>query len=539
MLLRGISEEADIHRFLHGTLADLPNPFLLNGVAEGVERMIQAIGKKEKILFFGDYDVDGITGTAQLQSYFREIGVPTQAFLPHRMTEGYGLTEASVKKIVAMKPDLLVTIDNGTNAHESIAFLRKQKIDIIVIDHHETPKQRPDVVALINPKDENPRFLEKNIASAGLVFLFLMALRSRCREAGAVALPNLKRYLDLACMGTIADIVPLTGTNRLLVKFGLEELTKTSRPGLQALKEVSAIKGEVNAGSVGFRLAPRINAAGRLSDPRWALDLLLAQDSMEAQGLATKLESFNRERQQIEEKVTREAIEMVEREQSDRKGIVVASAGWPIGVVGIVASKLTERFGRPAVVLSLSEDGSEAKGSARTIPGLSVHAALKKIEGEMTRFGGHDAAAGMSLRGDNLKNFSEKFDQSVQEIWGEAKGGQLLIDTAISLKEIKTPLIKELALLEPHGAGNPAPLFMTDAVRLEGGRVVGKGHLKALLCQEGAKIEAIGFNHAPYLETVKTTPHHQVAFSPELNEWNGSVTVQLNIKALLPDNASH
>lgn len=536
LLQRGPSpwSDDDIHRFLHGTLTDLPNPFLLPDMDRAVDRLVKAIQNKEKILFFGDYDVDGITGTAQFRSFFREIGLETRSFLPHRLHEGYGLTEKSVRKIVAEKPDLLVTIDNGTNACQEIAHLRKAGIDIVVVDHHEAPSENnpPPTVALVNPKTKNAQWRERDIASAGLVFLLLIALRSRLREQGGHPLPNLKRYLDLACLGTIADIVPLTGTNRLIVKYGLEEIAATSRPGLKALMEDASVRAPMNVGSVAFRLAPRINAAGRLGDPQWALDLLLAENEGEARLFASRLEELNRERQKIEENVLKEAVEMVERDQADRKGLVVAGAGWHLGVVGIVAAKLTERFGRPAVVLALSEDGTEARGSARTIPGFSVYAALKKVEGEMTRFGGHEAAAGMTLKSQNLERFAEKFDESVRREWSESCSPRLVIDAEIRLNDINSPLLRELTLLEPHGSGNPEPLFISSPVSLKGSRIVGNGHLKTTLCQEGAQIDAIGFNWGSYLESAVKKDLHQVAFSPEINEWNGTKNLQIKIKSI-------
>lgn len=541
LLQREIVQEEEIQKFLYGTLHDLPNPFLLPDMDRAVERLILAMGKREKILFFGDYDVDGITGTAQLQSFFREMGFSTHPLLPHRIKDGYGLTEKSVRRILIEKPDLLVTIDNGTKSKREISLLKENGIDVIVIDHHETPSEseRPPVDALLNPKEVHSSFPERNIASAGLVFLLLMALRARCRERGISPLPNLKRYLDLAALGTIADIVPLTGTNRLLVKYGLEEIGQTSRIGLKALAESASVRRPVNVGSVSFRLAPRINAAGRLADPKLALDLLMAEESPVASVLASKLESLNRERQQIEETVLSEAIKMVERDQKDRKGIVVAGPGWHLGVVGIVAAKLTECFSRPAIVLALSEDGKEAKGSARTVPGFSVYRALKRIEEEMECFGGHDAAAGMTVRAENLERFAKEFDQSVQEEWDPSYSPQPRIDAVIPLSDITIPLVKDLTLLEPHGPGNPEPVFMSSSVQLNSCRIVGskggkggKGHLKATLCQGGSRIEAIGFNLGPYLESSSKNSLHNVRFFPQFNYWNGEENIQVKIKSI-------
>ncbi len=542
---RGLTTEDGIRRFLHGTLADLPNPFLLPDMDRATERLLKAISKKEKILFFGDYDVDGITGTAQLQSYFRALGLPTRALLPHRMHEGYGLTEKSVKKIAVERPDLLVTIDNGTKAREEISFLKSKGIDVIVIDHHETPTADcwPPVEALVNPKRTDSAFSERDIASAGLVFLLLMALRARCREQGVGSQLNLKRYLDLACLGTIADIVPMTGTNRLLAKFGLEEIGLTARPGLKALCANAGVSGAISTDSVAFRLAPRINAAGRLADPKIALDLLLAENDAEAYVLAAQLENLNRERQTLEEKVTKEAIALIEREQADHLGLVAAGTDWHLGVVGIVAAKLTEKFGKPAVVLSISEDGREARGSARSVPGFSVYAPLKKMEDHMVRFGGHAAAAGMTVAMSSLKSFTERFNEEVRSLWTGSRRQSLLIDAPLPLRDINSALVKHLSFLQPHGPENPEPLFLADSVRLEGCRLVGqankagrggKGHLKAVLCEAGIRLDGIGFNQGGFLERIQEDRLHQIAYTPHFNEWNGILSIQAKIKAIFP-----
>lgn len=535
LLLRHISSEEEARRFLFGGLQDLPNPFLLPEMEEAVEGLLQAANSGKRILFFGDYDVDGITGTAAISSFYRELGILTRSLLPHRLQDGYGLTRESLKKIEAEKPDLVVTIDNGTNAREEIAYLKEKGIETIVIDHHETPteRERPPARAIVNPKNPSSRFGERNLASAGLIFFLLMALRSRLREKGGSSLPNLKRYLDLACLGTIADIVPLTGANRLLVRFGLKELEETTRPGLKALKEQASLTGPVTMGSVAFRLAPRINAAGRLSDPRIALELLLAEEDSSARDLAQTLERLNRERQAVEERVVKEAVSLVESMDTDRKGLVVAGKGWHLGVVGIVAAKLAEKYGRPAVVLALSDKEQEAKGSARSIPGLSVYKCLKKVENRMTRFGGHDQAAGLALEPSLLEIFSQEFNQAVEEEWDRLDSRKIPIDADLPLSAINRTLLRELSLFEPHGPGNPEPLFIALGVHLINCRRVGKSgarHLKATVSHEGSQIKAIGFDLGPYLEKTQNILKHDMIYSPTLSRWDGAENPELKIK---------
>lgn len=542
LVRRGFHDEKTIRNFLNGTLADLPDPFTLPDMKTAADRILQAVERREQIVVFGDYDVDGISGTAQLCAYLREIGARPVPLLPHRMHEGYGLTEKAVRKIEAEKPDLLVTIDNGTKSMAEITHLKNRGTEVIVIDHHETPSADawPPVVALVNPKRLDSRFPERDIASAGLVFLLLIALRARARERGLTPLPNLKRYLDLACLGTIADVVPMTGTNRLLVKYGLQEVGTSTRPGIKALREVAAVSAPLSVTHVAFRLAPRLNAAGRLADPKIALDLLLSESEEEAYVLANRLEELNRERQVVEEKVTREAFIQIEAEQADRKGIVAVGTGWHLGVVGIVAAKLTERFGRPAVALTMSEDGREAKGSARTVAGFSVYAPLKKIEHLMLRFGGHAAAAGMTVAADQLTDFKNAFNAAVCDLWSDEAGPAIGIDAAINLREVGGALVKDLERMEPFGPGNPEPMFGVSDVRLEGCRVVGrsgaqgKGHLKTTVCQDGVRLDGIGFNHGHYLPTALATPRHHVVFMPQRNEWNGKSSLQIKIKEIQP-----
>lgn len=540
LVRRGFSDEIQAERFLNGTVAHLPDPFALPDMEAAVDRLLQAAERREKVVVFGDYDVDGMTGTAQLCAYFREIGRPLHPLLPHRLHDGYGLTDKAVRRIEAEKPQLLVTIDNGTKSSAEISRLKSQGVETIVIDHHETPTPEswPPVVALVNPKRTDSRFPERDIASAGLVFLLLMALRSRARERGITPLPNLKRYLDLACLGTIADVVPLTGTNRLIAKYGLEELGISGRPGLKALGVSANVAPPVNVTHVAFRLAPRLNAAGRLADPKLSLDLLLATRHEEAYALAARLEELNRERQSVEELVTKEAIRQIEETQADRKGIVAAGRGWHLGVVGIVAAKLVERFERPAIALAISEDGREAKGSARSIAGYSVYEPLKKIEEMMIRFGGHAAAAGMTVDGSRVEEFSKAFDRAVRESLDQARPPSLDIDATLPLSQINGPLVRDLARLEPFGPGNAEPVFLASDVSLEGCRVVGagaRGHLKAQVCQSGARIDAIGFDWGSYMATAQKIRAHHVAFTPQINEWNGQKSMQLKIKFLAPN----
>ncbi len=532
---KGLNSETDIDLFLNPSLNHLPNPFDLSGVKEGTDRVIAAIQKKEKIVLFGDYDVDGITGSAQLALFLKEVGAICEVVLPHRIHDGYGLSESSVKKIKDLHPSLLITIDNGTKSKEAISSLKEAHIDTIVIDHHEAPdlENLPPVVALINPKTPGQHF-EKTLASAGLVFLFLIALRSQLREVGIEG-PNLKRYLDLACLGTIADVVPLTGTNRIIVKFGLRELTQAQRPGIKALKQVSALSEteEITPYHVGFRLAPRINAAGRMAHPEEALKLFLGHpEGVYVQ--AQKLEEYNRERQQEEEKALKEAYAMIEhpeKGQLNRRGIVVGSESWPLGVVGILAARITEKYYCPAIALTYFPDQKIAKGSARSIPGFSVYEALKNIESTMEKFGGHEAAAGMTISLEKLENFSQSFDQSVFKLSPNPFEKKHRVDAEILFSDISPLLIKQISLLEPFGMGNPEPTFMTSNLKLQDCRLLKEKHLKLTASQGSISFDAIYFNGAEVFNRIQNT-FQSLIYTLQNNVWNGKTTIQLKLKNL-------
>ncbi len=526
---RGLADPDQAHSFLSTRLEDIPDPHSLEEMDRAVARILQAIKQRDDVLIYGDYDVDGMTGTAQLALFLAEVGLTPRTFLPHRLEDGYGLNPKTLAKILAHPPDLLITIDNGTNAVAEISRLRSQGIDVMVIDHHETPNQRPDVVALLNPKSSGSTFKERNIASAGLVFLFLIALRQSLRQSGAALIPNLKRYLDLATLGTIADVVPLVGYNRTLVTFGLKELTETTRPGLIALKEVAQVVGPVTPTTVGFRLAPRLNAAGRMRHASLALQLLMTADHIEAKQIATQLEQLNQERQAVEEEMAREAYQMVELEASDRCGLVVAREGWHLGVAGIVAARLVDRYQKPAIVIAL--ENGVGRGSGRTVPEISLYDALTNAASELIHFGGHHAACGLAIEPSRIAIFAKLFDQAVQKQSG-GTSSPLWIDSFVELSHIDLPLIQEIARLEPFGAGNPEPLFAVQGVTIVQPRIVGTNHLKGIVQQGNTQLAAIGFRFADQLTNLSSGNKHNIAFSPQINEWKGSISVQLRIRYL-------
>ncbi len=533
---RGFHDAATLEKFLHPKMTDLPSPFLLPEMEEGVTYLVGAIQRREKIVLFGDYDVDGITGTSQLYLFLKDVGANVDALLPNRFHDGYGLTASSMQKILLKTPQLVITIDNGTAAHLELEKLRAQGIPVIIIDHHEkpNPENRPSCLALINPKSTSSQFPDPNIAAAGLAFLFLVALRAKLRDSGRLDLPNMKRYLALATLGTIADVVPLKGINRWMVQFGLPELTNTDRPGLKALKEVSGmtVGAEVTSYDVAFRLAPRINAAGRLEDPRLAFDPLTTSDAGQAQQLALTLNQLNTQRQKLEETALKECYETVDREFINDSILVLGHENWHLGVVGIIAARLTERYHRPAIVMNIHE--GKAKGSARSVSKVSVYEVIKQASSDLLRFGGHDAAAGLMLPEEKIASFRQQANEAMTPFRQYLVPAPINIESRVSLEDVCEKLLQNLKSMEPFGAYNPQPTFVLQAAPLSQLRIVGENHLKAFVEEKRKRIEMIGFRMSDYMPIAQQHTHHEIAFFPKKNIWNGEESIQLQIKAIRP-----
>ncbi len=532
LINRGVEDEGEAEEFLHPSLNRLKDPFLMKGMEEGVQRMIRAILRGEKTLIFGDYDVDGVTSTALLKIFLREAGLDPLHYIPRRIEEGYGLSAAAVKRAASMGISLLVTVDCGITNLQEVKLAKEAGIDVIILDHHHPPGLLPPATAIINPLQRDCPFPFKGLAAAGVVFFFLMALRKTLREIGhwEGREPNLKRLLDLVALGTVADIVPLTGENRTLVHFGLKELQEGRRPGIAALKEMSGLQqGEIDYGHVAFRLAPRINAGGRMGKEELGLRLLLAEDPEEARKIAMELELVNRERQMREEEVYSQAKEMIQKMVLG-KGIVLSSPRWHPGVIGIVASRIAEEFWRPTILISLL--GEEGKGSARSIPEFHLYEGLKRCEEHLISFGGHRSAAGLKVLKEKITQLERAFDEAIREALGDEELlPTLYIDAEVGLDEIDAPFVQNLPLLSPHGPANPRPLLSSRYdVIIEEARVVGRESLKLRVRDERKAFEVIGFGMGELHESIP--PKARVAFSPSLEEWNGMKRLQLELRAL-------
>ncbi len=523
---RGFPSPGAAHSFLEPRLKTLSDPALLPNMPVAVERILAALDARERIVLYGDYDVDGVTSLALLARTLRAFGAEPACFLPLRADEGYGLSTDGVARCVAEHaPQLVIAVDCGTSSIAEIADLATQGIDVIVLDHHECKDALPACVALVNPKlGDDFHYL----CSVGIVFKVAHALLKKRPIAGF----DLRDYLDLVALGTVADLVPLRDENRVFVKRGLAQLEETKWVGLRALIEVSALRRPFSPANIGFGLGPRLNAAGRLGTAQDALELLLTEDASRARTLATKLDVQNRERRAVEEAVFQEAqAQLLETFDPVRDAaIVVASRGWHSGVVGIVASRLQKRYHRPSLVIGFDENGV-GKGSGRSIAGLSLVAALAQCGEFLEKHGGHEMAAGLTLGEARLAEFREAFCTCARALLtAEQLQPRLHLDTELTLGEIDYELLDGHEALQPFGMGNPQPLFFARGVTLAAEpRVMKEKHLSLLLRQGGDEYRAVWFGAAT--GTLPRLPW-DVAFTIERNEWQGTVSPQIHVRAV-------
>ncbi|MGH7897916.1 MAG: single-stranded-DNA-specific exonuclease RecJ, partial [Candidatus Binatia bacterium] len=484
---RGLCDPGEAAAFLDASLSrNLRSPMLFREMARAAARLLEAVRSGQRIAIYGDYDVDGITAATELALFLRELGVEPDLYIPHRMKEGYGLNPAAIQALAARGVQLIVTADCGAAAHEEIALAASLGIDVIVCDHHQNPSRRPPAFAVLNPVAADAGFPFAGLSAAGVMFYFLMGARMLLRQTGA-AIPDLRRYLDLVALGTVADLVPLLAENRVLVKYGLRELARSARPGMRALLEVCAVDA-ISVETLGFRLGPRINASGRLADATAAVELLSSRDPDAARRLAAMLDGHNRDRRDIEQVMFEEAEAMIERmaDRRERRSFVLASEGWHAGVVGIVASRLVERHYRPVVLLAI--EGERARGSARGIPSVDLFGVLRTVDETLERYGGHRLAAGLTMRCDRLAEFTERFEQAIaSRTTDEAFVAEIRIDGALDLDALAPETLEDIDRLEPYGQGNQRPLFLAAGVEVVSGRVIGAKHLKLALRGSGGR----------------------------------------------------
>ena len=532
LCIRGLGEVETARRFLAPVLEDLHDPFALADMTAAVDRILAAIARGERIAVHGDYDVDGVTSTVILRRALELIGANVVHFIPERMKDGYGLQPASIERLHADGAALVISVDCGIRGLDAARRARELGIDLIITDHHEPDVDLPCALAVVNPKRHDCRYPDKNLAGVGVALKLVQALCARTDRANL-----LPAFVKMAAIGTLADVVPLVGENRIIAKVGLGLLSRgPHRVGLRALLDVCGLTGrDIDSYHIGFVVAPRINAAGRMSSSDIAARLLLATDESmaeEARMLAETLDHENTRRQQEEAEIVAQARKIVETdiEVGSRTVIVVAGAGWHRGVIGIVASKLVDAFHRPAIVLSL--EGETAHGSCRSIPSFDLLAGLEASADVLTTFGGHKQAAGVTLEAGRVREFRARINAHADSYLGpDDLRPRLWIDGPLRFKDITGQVTSELANLAPFGAGNPAPVFSTSGVEvIDGPRRIKERHLKMALKQDGKVMRGMAWRAADREDlVVEHKAALDLAFSLEQETWNGEAYVQLSV----------
>ena len=522
---RGITQKKDIDIFLNPTRKDFHNPYSMPDMEKAVNRILKAIDEKEKVIIYGDYDVDGITSITVLKKFLKERGLDVGYYIPNRLDEGYGLNKDAIEKIAEEGYKLIITVDCGISGIEEIKFAYEKGMEVIVTDHHEPLEELPDALAVVDCKRKDNKYPFKNLAGCGVVFKLAQAISQRLNLDEKEYL----KYLDIVCVGTISDIVPLVDENRVIAKLGLKLVEQTRNPGLKALLVASGYK-EVNSNTVSFGVAPRINACGRMGKEEEALKLFLTDNIAEAGRITDNLNKYNRERQEIEKRIYQEALEKIEKNHLEENNvIVVGGENWHHGVIGIVASKITEQYFKPSILICF--EGDEGKGSGRSIPGFDLHDALCQSSEYLEKYGGHEMAVGLSLKKENFQKFADKFEEIAKEAHTEEIESVINIDREITIKDVNIDTINSLKALEPFGEANKLPVFIYKNLRIDSIRALSEGkHLKLTLKDGNTIINAIGFNMGKYAEEYRIADKIDVLGVLEINTFNGIDTIQINMK---------
>lgn len=525
---REIIEEDRIRKFLEPTREDFHDPFLMPDMEIAVDRIIKAMEDKEKIMIYGDYDVDGITSISVLQKFLTERGLEVSSHIPNRLEEGYGLNKEAIKEIYDKGYRLMITVDCGISATEEIEYANSLGITTIVTDHHEPLEELPKAIAVIDAKRKDNKYPFNQLAGVGVVFKFIQALGIRL---GLDEKEYLK-YLDLVCVGTISDIVPLVDENRVIAKLGLKLVNVTKNLGLKCLLESAGYK-KIDSNTVSFGVAPRVNACGRMGHETEALDIFLSNDIYEVKRLSDKLNEYNKVRQETEKSIVEKALAMIEEnKENEKSAIVLGSKGWHHGVIGIVSSKITEMYFKPSILVSF-EDGI-AKGSGRSVPGFDLHEALCKCSDYLEKYGGHEMAVGLTLKEENFESFKAAFDEVAKQEKVEEILPVIYIDGIVTSEDMKPEFVKQLTNLEPFGEGNKVPLFAYKGLKINSIRALTDGkHLKLTLKDDNLIIDAIGFNMGSLVDEYRIGDKIDVVGVLEINSFNGMENVQINLKDIM------
>ena len=513
-----------IEQFLNPTRYDFHDPFLMPDMEKAVKRILEAMSKKEKIVIYGDYDVDGITSITVLKKFFADRGISVDSYIPNRLEEGYGLNKEAIDTLKDY--DLMITVDCGISGIEEIDYAVSLGIDVVVTDHHEPTEVLPKALAVVDAKRRDNQYPFNQLAGVGVCFKLIQAISLK------MGLPDKEylKYLDIVCVGTISDIVPLVDENRVIAKLGLKLVSQTKNIGLRCLLESIGYK-KVDSTSISFGVAPRINACGRMGFEKEALRLFLTDSVEEAREIAKRLNQYNQERQTAEKKIFEEAVQMIETSEKDKAGIILGSPNWHHGVIGIVSSKVTDLYFKPSVLVCF--EGEEGKGSGRSIPGFDLHHALTECSSHLTKFGGHSMAVGVTIQKSEFEDFKEEFENFLQNSNIRDIIPIVYIDEEVSLKEIDLETVKQIQLLEPFGEANKMPLFLFRNLKIHSIRTLSEGkHLKLTLKEDQVIVEAIGFNMGELASTYTIEDYVDVVGTLEVNRFNGNEQIQINVKEI-------
>ena len=525
---RDIIEQEQIKKFLEPKRNDFYDPYQMPDMEIAVERIMKAIDNEEKIIIYGDYDVDGITSVTVLKSFLEERGIKVGEYIPNRLEEGYGLNKKAIDKIVRDGNQLMITVDCGISAIEEVDYANQLGIETIITDHHEPGNELPKAIAVVDAKRKDNKYPFRNLAGVGVVFKLIQALGMRM----GLAEKEYLKYLDIVCIGTISDIVPLVDENRVIVKLGLKLVEQTKNLGLKSIIQSSGYN-QIDSNTVSFGVAPRINACGRMGHQEEALKLFLATDENEVSELTQKLNEYNKIRQETEKNIYNEAVEEIEKNKLyDKNTIVVMKENWHHGVIGIVSSKITELYFKPSILLC--EEGENGKGSGRSIPGFDLYEALTKCKQSIDKFGGHSMAIGINIKKDKFEEFKEELEKIAEEQNIKEIVPILKIDAQIRLDDINKEMVESLKQLEPFGEENKMPVFAFRNLKINSIRALSEGkHLKLTLKDNKNIVNAIGFNLGELSNEYKIGDKVDVVGNLEINTFNGVSNIQINIKDIM------
>jgi single-stranded-DNA-specific exonuclease len=539
LIFRQLEQLDDIEAFLYPRLEHCSDPFLMADMQIAVERILQALRQGESLVVYGDYDVDGTAGSVILYRYLKRIGVRAHYFIPERLKDGYGLTEMTLVELKSRKTDLILTVDNGATAVDEAQIIHELGMELLITDHHLLGKEIPNATAMVNPQQSHCKYPFKGLCGTGVAYKLLQALDQTLTDQNywqqtSYLRPNLKRDLDLVCIATIADRVPLTGENRFFVQAGLEVLNEHPRPGLQALMRVSNQRGRITPSTISFKIAPKINAVGRLSDPRIAARLLLAHSLSEAKPLAEKLLQLNSERQSIERQIFQSALRQA-AEQQHLNAIILFDENWHPGVMGIIATKISRQFQKTTLALTRNQGGLLG-GSARSLDGFDVRSVLEHCSGVLERFGGHQAAAGLSLMSKNMEAFCEKFQGLMRTERNELEKYNstniLQIEAWIDQKDLCPRFIEDLLRLAPFGTNNPEPVIGIRNARPHSISLFGNNHLKFNILNDDQEFEVVAWDCSSWYPNLRG--RFDMVVSPQIVSRFNQSTLQFRVLDLRP-----